>query len=83
MGQLLPYIIVYRLHHPGLSLSNRHLQAFGLAVAGQCGRSMAYGAVRVHPDDRLPRFVVVVSGIHGLVCEVKNSGKSNVFMRSK
>lgn len=83
--QALPYIIVYRLHHPGLSLPNSHLQTFGLAVAGQCGRSMADGTVRVHPDDRLSRFGPIVSGIHGLVCEVKKSGKkdSNVFMRCK
>lgn len=81
--EVLPYIIVYRLHHPGLSLPNSHLQTFGLAVAGQRGRSVTYGAVRVHPDDRLSRFVMVVSGIHGLVCEGENGGKDNVFMRSK
>ena len=59
-----PYVVVDGLHHPGLGLADGHLEPLGLAIAGQRGRSVAYGTVRVHPDDRLPWLVIKVSGVH-------------------
>ncbi len=60
-----PYVIVYRLHHTRLGLADCHVKALGLAVTRERGRGVAYGTVRVHPDDGLARLgVVVVAGIH-------------------
>jgi hypothetical protein len=47
-------------------LPDGHLQALGLALAGEGGRRVADGAVRVHPDDAFPRFGIIISGIHRL-----------------
>jgi hypothetical protein len=86
-GRYLPYVIVYRLHHATLGLPDGDLQALCLAFAGHGGRSVADGAVRVHPDDPFPRFGIIVSGVHGLAlvferaeglgsCGEKNTTKS-------
>ena len=64
-GKYVPYVIVYRLHHTRLGLADCHVEALGLAVTRERGRGVAYGTVRVHPDDGLARLgVVVVAGIH-------------------
>ena len=60
----LPYVIVYGLHHSALSLPDSYLEAFGLTIASQGCRSMAYSTIRVHPDHRFSRSVLC--GIHGL-----------------
>lgn len=66
-----PNVVVYRLHHAMLGLLNGNIETLGLAVARQSGRSMAEGAVGVHPNcrrlalargARCPR--PVYSGIH-------------------
>jgi len=79
MGQSCsPDIVIYRLHHSGFGLADGHLEALCLAVAGQSCRSVAYGTVRVHPDDGLPLLKIIVSGIHGLVC-VRGSAVGSWF----
>lgn len=60
MGNNIPNVVVDGLHHPGLGLSHGHLEPLGLAVAGQGSRSMADGAVGVHPDHRLLWLVIIV-----------------------
>jgi hypothetical protein len=50
-------VVVNRRHHPGLGLLDSEVQSLGLAVTLVCGRGMAYGTIRIHPDDRLSRLV--------------------------
>lgn len=57
-----PYVTIYGSHHAFLGLFNSHFEAFCLAVTGHRGRSMADGAVRIHPDDGLARLGI--SGVH-------------------
>lgn len=47
------YVTIYGSHHAFLGLLNGYFEALCLAVTGHRGRSMAYGAVRVHPDEGL------------------------------
>ncbi len=64
-GIYVPYVIIDRLHHTRLGLADCHVKALGLAVTRERGRGVAYGTVRIHPDDGLARLgVVVVAGIH-------------------
>lgn len=57
-----PYVTIYGSHHAFLGLFDGHFEALCLTVTGHRGRSMAYSAVRIHPDDGLAHLGV--SGVH-------------------
>jgi hypothetical protein len=78
-------VIVYRLHHAALGLPDGDLEALGLALAGERGRSVADGAVRVHPDLPFPGFGVIVSGIHrfSALCLFETCGRYRVMWRGE
>ncbi len=70
-----PYLSVNRLHHPVLCLLNCSLEPLGLAVTGVCGRGMADGTVRVHPNDGLTVFLprIHLSGVKPKAAEARTA----------
>jgi hypothetical protein len=67
-----PYFIVYRPHHAILGLFDSNVEALSLTLACHVGRSVAYRAIRIHPEDRLAT-VRITSGKH-LSCDIRRIG---------